>query len=396
MVIKRPFLTFASFIALGLNGVVFTFMGVSLPVVQSQLTISIDQAGLLLASLQAGFTVCTLLGGFLSDYFHREYIIASGCIFLSVGSVILCIVESFATGLAAFWCMGSGVGLILSGSNTLLVSLYKSHKGTILNIHHVFFGVGAIVGPALMGFLIIRGNQWRLGYVAVGVVLLLLCSVFVLSRNKLPTHGSSRSPNNRYGMFSLLGDGKFRVILLVNFLTMGSQVVIMLFGPVFLIQSKECSLGQAGVALSCFSLFIVLGRILCSKLATLMRNASIVLCLLWFQAAMLVLVWQGSGWFVLITLAISGITFSGTYPTLLALTSVLYPDREGSALGILSTMGGCGSIFLCWLTGYIGGLTSIGIGFIIIIIACSIALILFQSHYQALYRRESEKRIVPT
>ena len=395
MEINRPLLTFASFIALGLNGVAFTFMGVSLPALQSHLGISIDQAGMLMASLQTGFTICTLLGGFFSDHFQREWIIASGCIFLSMGSVLLCVVASFAFSLLAVCCMGAGIGFILSGSNTLLVSLYTSHKGTILNIHHVFFGIGAIVGPALMGFLIIRGNHWRFGYVAASIVLLVLCSIFVFSRNKLPVNGSIRSQGNDR-MINLLKDKNFRVILLVNFLTMGSQVVIMLFGAVFLIQSKQCSLGEAGAALSGFSLFIVLGRMLCSKLATSMRNASIVLVLLWFQTAMLLLVWQGSGWFVLIVLAISGITFSGTYPTLLALTSVLFPHREGSSLGILSTMGGLGSIILCWLTGYVAGLTNIGIGFIVCILACFIALILFQIHYRALCTRESHRKAVRT
>lgn len=284
------------------------------------------------------------------------------------------------------------MGFILSGTNTLLVSLYASHKGTILNIHHVFFGIGAIVGPALMGIFIIRGNHWRFGYVAAGIVLLLLCSIFVFSRNKLPVIGGDRSEGN-VTMISLLKDSNFRIILLVNFLTMGSQVVIMLFGVVFLIQSKQCSLGEAGVALSGFSLFIVLGRLLCSKMAISMKNTSIVLTLLWFQTAMLLLVWQGSGWFVLVALAISGITFSGTYPTLLALTSVLFPRREGSSLGVLSTMGGLGSILLCWLTGYVAGLTSIGTGFIVSILACLVALVLFQINYHTLSARESIGRV---
>ncbi len=392
MEINRPLLTLASFIALSLNGVAFTFMGVSLPVLQSQLGISIEQAGMLMASLQTGFTICTLSGGFFADHFHREWIIAIGCILLSIGSVFLCLVASYTLSLAAVCCMGAGMGFILSGTNTLLVSLYASHKGTILNIHHVFFGIGAIVGPALMGVLIIRGNHWRFGYVAAGIVLLLLCSIFVFSRNKLSMIGGDRSDGN-VTMISLLKDTNFRIILLVNFLTMGSQVVIMLFGAVFLIQSKQCSLGEAGVALSGFSLFIVLGRLLCSKMAVSMKNTSIVLTLLWFQTAMLLLVWQGSGWFVLIGLAISGITFSGTYPTLLALTSVLFPHREGSSLGVLSTMGGLGSILLCWLTGYVAGLTSIGTGFIVSILACFVALVLFQINYHTLSARESSGRV---
>ena len=105
-------------------------------------------------------------------------------------------------------------------------------------------------------------------------------------------------------------------------------------------KSKQCSLGEAGGALSVFSIFIVLGRIVCSKLTLTINHASIVLVLVWSQTAMLFLMWNGDGLFVLVILAISGVTFSGKYPTLLALTNVLFPECEGTSLGLLSTMGG--------------------------------------------------------
>ncbi|MBT8361707.1 MAG: MFS transporter, partial [Deltaproteobacteria bacterium] len=267
---------------------------------------------------------------------------------------------------------------------------YPTRKGTILNIHHVFFSVGAIIGPALMGFLIIRGDHWRAGYISASIVLLTLSLFFALSKNKMTVSGGDGYKNNN-GINNLLNDGKFLIILVVNFLTMGSQVVIMLFGAIFLIQAKQCSLGEAGAALSVFSIFMVIGRVVCSRLSMRMKHASIVLVLLWFQAVILLLIWQGSGWFALVVLATSGFTFSGTYPTLLALTSMLFPTREGTALGLLSTMGGLGSIVLCWLTGYVAGLTNIGIGFIVTILACSSALILFQFKYSALCRRETRE-----
>jgi fucose permease len=284
--------------------------------------------------------------------------------------------------------MGSGIGLILSGTNTLLVNLYPTNKGTILNIHHVFFGIGAVAGPALMGLLIIRGNHWRSGYIGAAVVLLVLCLVFVFSRGKVPvTTGDNDHLNSR--ITALIGDGKFLVILLASFLTIGSQVVIMLFGAVFLIQAKQCSLAQAGAALSVFSISMVLGRMACSKLTLTMKHTTIVLILLWLQLLIVVLIWQSSGMLALAALAISGFTFSGTYPTLLALTSILYPKCEGTALGLLSTTGGLGSVVLCWLTGYLAGLTNVGTGFIVTVMACSAALILFQTNHNSISTKES-------
>ena len=107
---------------------------------------------------------------------------------------------------------------------------------------------------------------------------------------------------------------------------------------------------------------------------------------------MLFLMWKGDGLFVLVILAISGVTFSGTYPTLLALTSVLFPEREGTSLGLLSTMGGLGSIVMCWFTGYVAGLTNIGLGFIITFIACLVALVLFQMNYHILCMKGPQKK----
>ncbi len=388
MEINKPVVTFASFVALGLNGLIFSFMGVSLPSLQVSLELSIEQAGVLIASLQSGFTICTLLGGILSDHCYRERIILCGCFLLGAGSLLLCIVPSYAQGLIAVCSMGSGIGLILSGTNTLLVILYPANKGTILNIHHVFFSIGAIAGPALMGFLITHGNHWRFGYSGAAVVLLVLCLVFLFSRNEVPVTAADKVRLN-IGISGLLSDSTFLVILLASFLTMGSQVVIMLFGAVFLIQAKHFSLAAAGVALSVFSISMVIGRMVCSKLTLTLKHATIVLILLWFQVLTVVLTWQGSGWLALAALAISGFTFSGTYPTLLALTSILFPKCEGTALGLLSTTGGLGSVTLCWLTGYLAGLTNLETGFIVIVMACSAALVLFQTNHNAISRRES-------
>jgi fucose permease len=389
MTINRPLITAASFISLACNGLVLTFIGVSLQALQQHLHIDIVQAGLLMAWLQGGLTVFALLGGILADRIEREWIIGTGCLSLGLGAVFLCIVPSYVYSLFAASLMGVGLGLILSGTNTLLVSMYTSYKGAILNIHHVFFGVGSIIGPSLMGFLIIRGNHWQAGYYGAGLVLLILALIFFFSRDKVPVKGGTTS-QDLGSLRELLAAGRLHIILWVNFLSMGSQLVIMLYGATFLLEAKQCSLGQAGAALSVFSLFIVLGRLACSRLTLSMKHTTIVLTMLWLQVIMLLLIWQGSGWMALAAIALSGLTFSGMYPTLMALTSMLFPDRDGVSLGLLSTMGGMGSIVLCWLTGFVAGLSDIGIGLMVTIVACGLGLIMFQIYYPALSKWECQ------
>ena len=391
MTIHRPLITAASFISLACNGLILTFIGVSLQALQQHLQIDIIQAGVLMAWLQGGLTLFALLGGILADRIEREWIIGTGCLSLGLGAVFLCIVPSYGYSLFAASFMGVGLGLILSGTNTLLVSIYTLHKGAILNIHHVFFGIGSIIGPSLMGVLIIRGNHWEAGYYGAGLLLLILALIFFLSGDKAPIKRGSTSQDIG-SLRKLLGAGRLHVILWVNFLSMGSQLVIMLYGATFLLEAKQCSLGEAGAALSVFSLFIVLGRLVCSRLTLSISHSTIVLTMLWLQVLTLVLIWQGSGWMALVALALSGLTFSGMYPTLMALISILFPNRDGISLGLLSTMGGMGSIVLCWLTGFVAGLSHIGIGFMVTIVACALGLIMFQVYYPTLSRWESQSR----
>ena len=391
MAIYRPLITGASFTALACNGLALTFIGVSLQALQQHLHIGIEQAGLLMAWMQAGLTAFTLLGGIFADRLQRELIIAAGCLSLGFGAGLLCVVTSYVLSLVAACFMGVGLGLILSGTNTLLVTMYPSQKGAILNVHHVFFGLGAIIGPSLMGFLIIHGNHWRLGYYGASLLLVCLALVFFLFRNK-SVKKTVDTPPPVGNIQMLLASGRFHVLLLVNFLSMGSQLVIMLFGATFLVEAKNCTLGEAGGALSVFSLFIVLGRLTCGRLSLSMSCTSLVLAMLWSQNIMLLLLWKGSGWVPLAALALSGFTFSGMYPTLMALISTLFPKRDGITLGLLSTMGGLGSIVLCWLTGIVSGLHHIGIGFFVTLIACGLGLIIFQVYYLPLSRWEKQTR----
>ena len=393
MTVQRPLITASSFMALACNGLALTFIGVSLQALQLHLEIGMVQAGLLMAWLQAGLTLCALLGGILADRLQREWIIGTGCLSLGLGSVLICVVPSFAYSLVAASLMGIGLGLILSGTNTLLVSLYTAHKGAILNIHHVFFGVGSIIGPALMGILIIRGNHWQAGYYGAGLLLFILAFIFFFSRDKIPIK-SVNTAQDSGSLRGVLSAVRLHIILWVNFLSMGSQLVIMLYGATFLVEATQCSLGEASAALSVFSLFIVLGRLVCSRLTLSFSHATIVLAMLWLQVIMLLLIWQGSGWTALVVLAASGFAFSGMYPTLMALASMLFPDRDGISLGLLSTMGGLGSIVLCWLTGFVAGLSHIGVGLMVTIVACGLGLLMFQIYYPILITWERRNQAV--
>jgi len=388
MISNRSLITGAAFLSLGTNGLTFTFVGTSLPAIRQYLDISIDQAGHLMAMLQIGFTLFSLVGGILSDSFRCERILMLGCLLLALSSILFCTFPLLGLNLFVALVMGSGLGCILSGSNSLLIQLYPSRKGSILNIHHVFFGLGSLVGPLLMGYLIAGGGgvQWRLGYLGEALLLFLLAAVFFISRSEAPQL-LSRSFLVKH-MAELARDRQFRIILLVNSLTMGSQVALLLLGVTFLVETKEFPISLAGIGLSLYSVSMIIGRLLCSRLVFRVRHTTIIATLLWMQAASLLCAWQTTGWVAFGSLVLGGFSISGIYPTSLALSGLFFPRVAGSALGMLSTVSGFGSVVICWLTAYVAGLTDMKMGFTVIVLACLSGLVLFQLNYRTLNRRE--------
>lgn len=388
MINHRRFTTVAAFLSLALNGLVLTAMGTSLPLVRDYLGIDINQGGTLMAVMQVGFTLFSLVAGLLSDSQSRERILMAGCVLLGLGTFFFCNVPSYSINLFITFVIGAGIGAILSGSNTLLISLYPARKGAILNIHHIFFGLGSLLGPLVIGILIAIGLSWKLGFSGLGLLLLLVALYFFLVKAERPQHRAGYSFGKQ--VKQLVADKHFWVLLGVNGLSMGVQVTIMLLGVTYLIEAKGSSLIVAGGALSLFSVCIMIGRLLCSRLTLSYNHVTIILLLLWLQLLVMLLVWLLPGSFAIVLLAISGFTFSGIYPTSLALAGILFPQVAGSALGVLSTMGGIGTIVLCWITGYVADLTHMSTGFIVMILASLVAVVLFQINRNPLRNREGD------
>lgn len=383
---SRVLITGAAFLASSLNGITFAFLGTSLPAMRAFMEIDFGQAGLFMAMMQAGLAVAALIGGLLSDIVRIEKVMMLGCLFLGGGSFFLGIGPNFYTNLGMMALIGVGVGFAVSSSNALLVGMYQKRKGMILNVHHVFFGIGSLAGPLIMGSILVRDLRWQNGYSGLSLAMFGLFLVFSLVR--LPEdeqHGSSFSGNQ---VKALLADKFFLLITIISALAIGTQFSVMLLAVSFLSEAKSISIANASIVLSLFFVGLVIGRLLCSRLSIYLCNTKIILFLILFQAFMLLLVWLGDSRISMLAVALSGLACSGLYPCFLALTGTLYYRVSGTALGILTTTAGLGGIVICWLTGIVSEETSVQLGFIVPVLCSMFAFLIYTTIYRPLCSEE--------
>jgi fucose permease len=368
-------------------GIAFGFLGPSLPSLGVFLNIDLEKAGLLTAGIQLGYGVMGVGGGILSDFIRRDKVLMSGCFVLGLSALLFGLRPLFSLNLLLMTLMGLGCGLILSSSNALMVGLYPERKGSILNIHHIFAATGSLVGPLIMGYLISRQIKWQYGYEGLGFLVLFLSAFFIFT--KVPdVEIKSKVKFSQIG--HLLRQKDFLLMVIVNFLAMGTQFALIYLSVTFLKEAKGFSIGISSVVLSSFFILMILGRLVCGWLSARISNSAIILTLLLFLLIVVFAIWAGQGWVSAGAVMLSGLACSGIFPCLLALAGTLFHDVTGTALGVLGMTSGLGGMSACWLTALISQRTDVGVGFVVVIISSFMALVLFSTQYRSLLRKENK------
>ena len=166
---------YLSFISLGLPD---SLLGAAWPSMQPEFGVPVSWAGAVSMTIAAG----TIVSSLLSDRLTRK---------LGAGKVTAVSVGMTAAALFGFslshsypelflWAVpyGLGAGGIDAALNNYVALHYESRHMSWL---HCFWGVGASIGPAIMGLAITGGLHWNGGYRIISILQILLTAVIVRS-----------------------------------------------------------------------------------------------------------------------------------------------------------------------------------------------------------------------
>ena len=166
---------YLSFISLGLPD---ALLGSAWPVMYGELAVPVSYAGMISMIIAAG----TIISSLLSDWLTCK---------LGAGKVTAISVAMTAAALFgfstcnAFWMLclwaipyGLGAGSVDASLNNYVALHYASRHMSWL---HCMWGVGASVGPYIMGFVLSGGGHWTGGYRCIGILQIILTAILFLS-----------------------------------------------------------------------------------------------------------------------------------------------------------------------------------------------------------------------
>lgn len=294
----------------------------------------------------------SLGGGFLTERFGRRAVLPLAVVLIVVGLVGLATVPSWGLFLAAAIPFGLGGGAIDGGTNGLVLDLYPTSRGRALNLLHLFFSLGALASPLVVGRLVEAGVPWQdviLGTAVAAIPLAVLLAVADLPAGRHAHQRPSGAP--RSGL-------AWPIIALAIAIAcyVGSEVGVSNWLVRFL---ETATLGLATSALALFWGCLALGRLASARWsdrfdhAVFAAIASLVAAVA-LAAAVVVPSLPAS----IVLFGVVGFAFGPVYPLIMAVGGDLYPARSAAVSGFLSGFAVIGAIVYPPVMGFV----SVGVG----------------------------------
>ncbi|MGB0948353.1 MAG: MFS transporter, partial [Pseudoalteromonas marina] len=151
-------------------------VGMIIPELIKDFGLSMTQASAFHYAPMALIAFSGLFLGFLADSLGRKQTIMLGLLIFSASCFLFAVSSSFNFFLVLLCCIGLAIGLFKTGALALLGDISHSNEEHTKTMNKVegFFGIGAIVGPALVGVLLVQNVSWTYLYIIAGVMCLIL------------------------------------------------------------------------------------------------------------------------------------------------------------------------------------------------------------------------------
>lgn len=174
--LRRALVYFASYIVLGIAA---SATGPTLPGLAEQTGSDLSEISILFVGSSLGFVFGALVGGWFYDRQKGHPVLAVTLTLVGGLYVIFPLAPSRWLLLALMVLIGTGLGVLDVGGNTLLMWLFGRQVGPYMNALHLMFGVGALLSPLIVDRVVvgtgsIRWVYWLLPMLFIPIVVWLL------------------------------------------------------------------------------------------------------------------------------------------------------------------------------------------------------------------------------
>ncbi len=345
---------FLSFISLGLPD---ALLGAAWPMMHLDLGVEVSLAGGISLIVAGG----TIVSSLLSDRLTLRF---------GAGKVTACSVGLTAAALFGFsisteywhlllWAIpyGLGAGSVDACLNNYVAVHYSSR---IMSWLHCMWGIGASIGPYVMGFALAGGMRWNVGYQIIGAFQVCLTAVILLSLPLWKKRGNEISEANgaqtaALGLREIFAIPGAKEVMFAFFCYCAAEQTAILWGSSYLVMHHGMEKETAASLASLFLIGITVGRAVSGFLTAKISDVNMIRLGegIVTVGLVLMLVPLGSG-FAMAGLLLIGLGCAPIYPCIIHATPDHFgADKSQAVIGVQMASAYVGTLIMPPLFGII-------------------------------------------
>ncbi len=322
------FIIYLAFISLGLPD---SLLGVAWPMIREEWSLPLDYAGMI-ATVTIGSTILSsLFSGRIIARFGTGKVTFLSCLMTAGALLGISVSPSFSWIFLFAIPLGFGAGSVDTALNNFVSLHFKSHH---MNWLHSFWGVGATIGPIIMGQYLLM-STWQYGYRFIGSIQLILAFILLISlplwkMHHTTTHATQEhvEPDRSLSFTQKLRIKGVPFALIAFLFYVAGEAAVGLWGSSYLVQIRGISIGMAATWIAMYYGGITLGRFISGFISFRLSNQQLVfygIVVSLFGVLMLIL--PLPNFVIPVGLVFIGLGFAPIFPSLIHET----PERFGKA-----------------------------------------------------------------
>lgn len=341
----------AAFVGIFLFGVSIITLGSTLPHLSVRYNLDEIQKGILASVFPFGILTGSLIFGPVVDRYSYRYLLSASVLLEALGFILIAYAGIFFQLNIAFYLIGLGGGMINGATSSMVSDLSEDsgeNKGANLSLLGVFFGLGSLGMPVMLGGL----ESWfNINQIIAGLGFFMIIPTLFMLTITYPapkqTQGLSVSD-----LGILLKDALLLLSGLILFFQSGWESMLNNWTTTYLIGEKGLLEKTSLYYLTIFVIAFTSGRLL---LGILLRKLSsylmIYIASLAAFAGGILLFFTQSQILIIISLIFIGFGLAAGFPIILGLIGNRYTKLSGTAFGIAFAIALLGNMIINYLIG---------------------------------------------
>jgi fucose permease len=323
------FIIYATYISLGLPD---SLLGVTWPEMVGEFHVAYSAAGIISMTI----AICTVISSLQTVKITKKIgtgkLVLASVLLTAMGLIGFALTQNFFLLIIAALPLGFGAGAIDTSVNDYVSVNFKAHH---MNWLHAFWGVGATLGPVIMGVILNSQFSWRNGYFIIGGIQVIIALIVFLTlplwkQNK--TIVSKESEESTASFASLMKQTGVILTILSFLFYVGLEGTIFLWGSSYLIEVKSVSVATASFILSIFFASITMGRLISGVFTFWLSNLKLLLYSNLLLLIGIITVVLGKGSVLYEGFILIGLGCAAIFPTMMHETPRRFGKRNSSTI----------------------------------------------------------------